>query len=168
MMARIVVEAEADIRKMTPERRHEIRELTIPEAICESVAHVAEELQMRGIAVFTATGNTAGLISKYRPRAEVYAFSHVPEVCNRLNLNWGVRPVLIKAPRSVEAMVETAEAELRRARVAGANDIVAIVAGTRMVTAGSTNFIRLHRIRPLREASGKAQRQKKINKGPLQ
>jgi pyruvate kinase len=168
MMARIVVEAEADIRKMTTERRREIQELTIPEAICESVAHVAEELRMRGIAVFTATGNTAGLISKYRPRAEVYAFSHMPEVCNRLNLNWGVRPVLIKAPRSVEAMVEMAEAELRRARVAGTNDIVAIVAGTRMVTSGSTNFIRLHRIRPLHEASGKAQRQKKITKGPLQ
>jgi len=56
----------------------------------------------------------------------------------------------------------------RRARVAGTNDIVAIVAGTRMATAGSTNFIRLHRIRPLHEAGGKAQRQKKINKGPLQ
>ena len=77
--------------------------MTIPEAICESVAHVAEELKMRGIAVFTATGNTAGLISKYRPRAEVYAFSHVPAVCNRLNLYWGVRPVAIKAPHTVEA-----------------------------------------------------------------
>jgi pyruvate kinase len=168
MMSRIVVEAEADMRREPTSHRREIRELTIPEAICESVAHVAEELRMRGIAVFTATGNTAGLISKYRPRAEVYAFSHMPEVCNRLNLNWGVRPVLIKAPRSVEAMVEMAEAELRRARVAGTNDIVAIVAGTRMVTSGSTNFIRLHRIRPLHEASGKAQRQKKITKGPLQ
>ncbi len=73
---------------------------------------------MRGIAVFTATGNTAGLISKYRPCAEVYAFSHVPEVCNRLNLYWGVRPVPIKVLHSVEAMVDAAEAELRRAKVA--------------------------------------------------
>jgi len=146
MMARIVVEAEADIRRLTSARRREDRELTIPEAICESVAHVAEELNIRGIAVFTATGNTAGLISKYRPRAEVYAFAHVPEVCNRLNLCWGVRPVLIRAPRSVEAMVEAAEAELRRTRVAAPGDVIAIVAGTRMITTGSTNFIRLHRI----------------------
>jgi pyruvate kinase len=128
--------------------------LTIPEAICESVAHVAEELNMRGIAVFTTTGNTAGLISKYRPRAEVYAFSHVPEVCNRMNLYWGVRPVSIKTLHSVEAMVQTAEAELRRAQVAAVDDVVAIVAGTRMVTAGSTNFIRLHRICPLIHADG--------------
>ncbi len=158
MMARIIVEAEADMRKVAAPRRREIRELTIPEAICESVAHVAEELKMRGIAVFTATGNTARLISKYRPRAELYAFAHVPEVCNRLNLNWGVRPVLTKVLRSVEAMVEAAEAELRRAKVAGTNDVVAIVAGTRMATTGSTNFIRLHQIRPLGDASGQGSR----------
>jgi pyruvate kinase len=155
MMARIVVEAEADMRKMTAPRRREMQELTIPEAICESVAHVAEELKLRGIAVFTSTGNTAGMISKYRPRAEIYAFSHSPAVCNRLNLYWGVRPVLpIKAPRTVEAMIDTAEAELRRSKVAATDDVVAIVAGTRMVTAGSTNFIRLHRIRPVSGTSG--------------
>jgi pyruvate kinase len=160
MMARIVVEAEADIRRVAAPRRREIRQLTIPEAICESVAHVAEELNMRGIAVFTTTGNTAGLIAKYRPRAEVYAFSHLPEVCNRMNLYWGVRPVSIKTLHSVEGMVQTAEAELRRAQVAAVDDIVAIVAGTRTVTTGSTNFIRLHRICP-DQAGGQRPRSKK-------
>jgi pyruvate kinase len=165
MMARIVLEAEADIRKTTlAPRRREILELTIPEAICESVAHVAEELNMRGIAVFSATGNTAGLISKYRPRAEVYAFSHDPAVCNRMNLYWGVRPVLIKAPHSIEAMIDLTEAQLRRAKVVNTDDVVAIVAGTRMVTAGSTNFIRLHRIRPEGEAGGRSASSKKIKR----
>ena len=117
---------------------------------------------MRGIAVFTTSGNTAGLISKYRPRAEVYAFSHVPEVCNRLNLYWGVRPVATKALHSVEAMVQAAESELRRAKVAGVDDVVAIVAGTRMVTAGSTNFIRLHRIGLLHKASGRPAKKAEI------
>jgi pyruvate kinase len=158
MMSRIVLEAEADIRRMNaPPRRREILQLTIPEAICESVAHVAEELKMRGVAVFTETGNTACLISKYRPRAEVYAFSPQPAVCNRMNLYWGVRPVPIRQVRSVEQMIDATEAGLRKAGVVSTDDVVAIVAGTRMVTAGSTNFIRLHRIRP----TGKADRTKK-------
>jgi pyruvate kinase len=161
MMARIVVEAEADIRKVMPPRRREDRQLTIPEAICESVANIAEELSMRSIAVFTASGTTAGLISKYRPRAEIYAFSPAPAVCNRLNLSWGVRPVLIKAPRTVEAMIEATEVELRRAGVA-TDDIVGIVGGTRMVLHGSTNFIRLHRIRPAGEPGSRAAKSKKI------
>jgi len=162
MMARIVVEAEADIRKVTAPRRREERQLTIPEAICESVANMAEELSMGSIAVFTATGTTAGLISKYRPRAEIYAFSPVPAVCHRMNLFWGVRPVLIKAPRTVEAMIEATEVELRRAKGAATDDIVGIVGGTRMVLHGSTNFIRLHRIRPADEPSNRATTPKKI------
>ena len=164
MMSRIVTETEADIRKMNAPPRRELRQLTIPQAICESVAHVAEELNMRGIAVFTATGNTAGLIAKYRPRAEVYAFSHVPEVCNRLNLYWGVRPVSIHAPHSVEAMIDAAEAELRRAQVVQVDDVVAIVAGTRMGTTGSTNFIRLHRIRPAEQSRRRMAKPKSLSK----
>ena len=153
IMDRIIVEAEADLRNGRHRLRRPERQLTIPEAICESVAHVAEELNMRGIAVFTASGNTAGQISKYRPMAEVYAFAHLPEVCNRLNLFWGVRPVLTRQARSVEAMIEAAEAELRRTGVAGKGDVVAVVAGSRMGT-GSTNFIRLHQMR----SSGLARR----------
>jgi pyruvate kinase len=159
MMARIIAEAEADIRRTAmPHRRTAPPELTIPEAICESVAHVAEELKMCGIAVFTASGTTAGLISKYRPRVEVYGFSHVPSVVNRLNLCWGVRPVLIKPTRTVDEMVVQAETSLRRFGNA-TGDVVAIVAGVRMITPGATNFIRLHRIRPLagerRQVTGK-------------
>jgi pyruvate kinase len=161
MMVRIVTETEADMRRMIAPPRRALRLLTIPQAICESVAHVAEELNMRGIAVFTASGNTAGLISKYRPCAEVYAFSHVPEVANRLNLFWGVRPVPIRPLDSVEAMVDTAEAELRHAHVAHTDDIVAIVAGTCMGTTGSTNFIRLHRVRPLSRNAGQTVKAKK-------
>jgi pyruvate kinase len=153
IMSRIVLEAEADILRMNlPSRRRESQQLTISEAICESVAHVAQELNMRGIAVFTETGNTACLISKYRPRAEVYALSPQPAVCNRMNLYWGARPVLIRSMRSVEQMIDAAEAELRKAGVVSTDDVVAIVAGTRMVTAGSTNFIRLHRVRPAGKA----------------
>ncbi len=146
IMDRIVIEAEADLRNSRHPLRRPERQLTISQAICESVAHVAEELNMRGIAVFTASGNTAGQISKYRPLAEVYAFAHHAEVCNRLNLYWGVRPVLIRQAQSVEDMVQTAERELRRTGVAAKDDIIAVVAGTRMGT-GSTNFIRLHRMR---------------------
>ncbi len=164
MMARIVTEAEADIRRMGMHiHRTPPAELTIPEAICESVAHIAEELKMCGIAVFTASGTTAGLISKYRPRVEVYGFSHVPSVVNRLNLCWGVRPVLIRPTRTVDEMVGQAETSLRRLGNAATGDVVAIVAGVRMITPGATNFIRLHRIRPLagerRQETGKKNHQ---------
>src|SRR5512147_437456 len=88
MMARIVAEAEAHMREAAlPQRRREHHhKLSISETICESVAHAAEELDMRAIAVYTETGSTARLVSKYRPKASIYAFAHRASVCNRLNL----------------------------------------------------------------------------------
>ena len=98
---------------------------------------------MGAIAVFTETGNTALLISKYRPQAEIYAFCRALPVCNRLNLLWGVRPVLRQQALTAEEMLRAAEQELvRRGRVK-TGDVLGVVAGTQMAS-GSTNFIRLH------------------------
>src|SRR5207249_181120 len=78
MMARIIQEAESNMAEFTQPRRRAQRRLSIAETICESVAHAAEDLHMAAIAVFTESGNTARLISKYRPPTEIYAFSHTP------------------------------------------------------------------------------------------
>ncbi len=144
MMAKIVVEAESNMADfMQPRRRREQRGLSISEAVCESVAHAAEDLDMAAIAVFTETGNTARMISKYRPKARIYAFSHMPAVCNRMNLLWGVLPVLCGRAVGGEEMVSTAEQELLRTRSLTPGDVIGVVAGTQMST-GSTNFMRLH------------------------
>jgi pyruvate kinase len=146
MMARIALEAEKNLREfILPRRRRERHSLTIAETICESISHAAEDLQMGAIAVFSETGNTARLISKYRPRVNVYAFSHVPEICNRMNLYWGVHPVQREPARSAEDMLRAAEQELLRQGRIQAGDVLGVVAGTQMAS-GSTNFLRLHTV----------------------
>jgi pyruvate kinase len=144
MMARIVVEAEGNLGDFAqPRRRREQHSITIPEAICESISHAAEDLRMGAIAVFTETGNTARMISKYRPKTAIYAFSYSMAVCNRMNLFWGVRPVRTRQARSPQDMVTTAERELLRQGRIKVGDVLGVVAGTQMAS-GSTNLIRLH------------------------
>ena len=147
MMARIVLEAETSMAESPLLRRRERKKLSISETICESVAHAAEDLHMAAIAVFTETGRTARLISKYRPRAGIFAFCHRSQVANRLNLLWGVRPVRQVEQCTTENMVETAEVHLRRTGDVQDGDVVGVVAGTQMST-GSTNFMRLHIVEP--------------------
>src|SRR5262249_10058182 len=142
IMARIVLEAESNMPEAVQRRRH-TRHLSISETICESVAHAAQDLEMRAIAVYTETGTTARLISKYRPKAVTYAFASNHSVGARLNLLWGVRPVLSKPAGSAEEMVGNAERHLLRSNTAQPGDVIAIVAGT-STTTGSTNFMRLH------------------------
>jgi pyruvate kinase len=144
MMAKIIVEAEANVTDFTQMRRRRAhRQLSISESICDSIAHAAEDLHMSAIAVFTETGNTARMLSKFRPRSRVYAFSHVPAVCNRMNLLWGVQPIRRDHAPHFEEMLATAEHELVRLGKLQKGDVLGIVAGTQMAS-GSTNFMRLH------------------------
>jgi pyruvate kinase len=144
IMARIVVEAENNLAEfMQPRRRREHRGLSVAEAICESIAHAADDLPMGAIAIFTETGNTARMISKYRPKVPIYAFTHVSAVVQRMNLYWGVHPVRCRQARSAEQMVTMAEQHLVRADVLTPGDVLGVVAGTRQAS-GSTNLMRLH------------------------
>jgi pyruvate kinase len=142
IMDRIVREAESHSEDTLLRRRHR-RSLSISETICESVAHAAQDLDMRAIAVYTETGTTARLVSKYRPQCPIYAFAANPQVCARMNLMWGVHPVLSQVESQTEDMVVRAETLLREKQAVAQGDVIAIVAGTRSTT-GSTNFMRLH------------------------
>jgi pyruvate kinase len=147
MMSRIVIEAEHNMASFSEPRRRRTRHpLSVAEAICESIAHAAEDLPMKAIAIFTESGNTARMISKFRPRVSIYAFSHTGPVCNRLNLFWGVHPVQRRElSRTAEDMVNTAERELLHRGQLKPGDVLGVVAGTQMAS-GSTNFMRLHTV----------------------
>jgi pyruvate kinase len=142
IMDRIIREAEMHGEDALLRRRHR-RSLSISETICESVAHAALDLEMRAIAVYTETGTTARLISKYRPQCPIYALANNPHVCARMNLMWGVHPIEWQVEKDAEAMVSKAEALLRDKQAVKQGDVIAVVAGTRSTT-GSTNFMRLH------------------------
>jgi len=144
IMARIVVEAESNMGDFVQfHRRREHHGLSVAETICESIAHSAEDLPMGAIAVFTETGNTARMVSKYRPKVPIYAFTYLPSVVHRLNLYWGVRPVRCRQARSAEQMVSMAEQHLLRHGRLKPGDVLGVVAGTRQAS-GSTNLMRLH------------------------
>ena len=159
MMAKIISETERHMEDANPQRRRTQHRLSISETICESIAHAAQDLDMRAIAVYTETGTTARLISKYRPEAEIYSLTYVPAVCNRVNLLWGVQPILCAHTPSVEDMVVGAEKELLKRGYVEARDVIGIVAGTRSAT-GSTNFMRLHTIGSLDDGAASTRKKK--------
>ncbi len=145
MMDRIIREAEASVRP--PERRRPLDHLSVAETASEAVCHAAGELQMKVIAVFTETGSTARLISKYRPRCPIIAFSPNQETRRRLGLLWGVLPRRIERVRDIDSLAELAERRLVEERLVVGGDVVGIVAGTPLGTRGTTNFMKLHTIR---------------------
>jgi len=144
IMARIVVEAEGSIADLGQiRRRRERHGLSVAETICEAIAHAADDLPMGAIAIFTETGNTARMISKYRPKVPIYAFTHMAPVVQRMNLYWGVHPVRCRQAHSAQEMVTLAEQVLVGRGLLKPKNVLGVVAGTRQAS-GSTNLMRLH------------------------
>jgi len=144
MMARIVIDAEYHIKEQADVLPRERRShLSIAETICEATAHAADDLDLRGIALFTESGQTARQLSKYHPSAPIFALSPIEITINRLNLLWGTTPIRCPKVNSTEALVEVAENLLDQGGFVRSKEVIAIVAGTR-TKSGSTNFLRLH------------------------
>jgi pyruvate kinase len=144
MMARIVTETELHMKESLNSDPHERRsQLSIAETICEATAHASDDLDLRGIALFTESGVTARQLSKYHPTAPIFALSPVEVTVNRLNLLWGTTPIRCPKANTVEAMVDNAEKLLEVGGYVRPREVIAIVAGTR-TKSGSTNFLRLH------------------------
>jgi pyruvate kinase len=144
MMDRIICEAEASVSEpRRPSRPHEPH---ISEAIAEAICHAAEELHMKAIVVFTETGYSARLVSKYRPRSPIVTFSPNQETRRRLSLFWGVNPKRMERIRYIDQLPELAEHRLRKEKLVKTGDIVGIIAGTPLGSRGTTNLMRLMRI----------------------
>ena len=77
-------------------RRVDSSETPIPfgDAVARSTALLSRDLMVRAIVVISGGGMSATTVSSARPAAPVLAVSANPQTCRRMNLMWGVIPVL--------------------------------------------------------------------------
>jgi pyruvate kinase len=142
MMASIIEEAEASIREFPRPALQE--QLKVAGTVAELVCHASRELHMKVIAVFTHSGFTARLVSRYRPLVPIVAFSPEAETRRRMALIWGVLPRKIKDVQKVDGLAKVAEKRLLEERLVRKGDVIGIVAGTPMGIRGTTNFMKFH------------------------
>jgi pyruvate kinase len=142
MMARIIEEAEGSIQEYP--RPLPQQQLKVAETVAELVCHASRELHMKLIAVFTHSGFTARLISRYRPLVPIVAFSPEEETRRRMSLIWGVTSRHIPDIRKIDGLAALAEKRLLEERMVRQGDVIGIVAGTPMGVRGTTNFMKFH------------------------
>lgn len=149
MMARIVAATEASAQPQIIPLHAGItgaHELSIQEAICKSAARMADELNLAAIALFTQSGSTARVLSKYHPCAPIYAFSPVRETVNRMGLYWGVEATFMPSFRTTDLLLEGAAHHLLKRGKIKPGDLIAVLSGTPIGLPGTTNLLKLHRV----------------------
>jgi pyruvate kinase len=117
-----------------------------PNAISKATVVAAEDTGVRLIVAFTESGNTARLISDYRPTARLIALTPHPGTYRRMAILWGVEPVKVPAVRSTDGIIQQVNHTLVERGYARSGDEVIIACGVPIGQSGSTNLLKLHRI----------------------
>jgi len=151
MMARIVTAAEAN-RDLQPFKREpfptssEFDEFT--DALAGAANYAAEQINAKFIVVFTQTGFAARLMSKFRPNAPIIALTPSSWVARRMNILWGVQPLVLKdAGEFHEQIVERVDDYLLSRDVVSPGDRLVILMGSPLYQRAKTNLLRVHRVR---------------------
>jgi len=116
----------------------------ITDAIGQSVAHTALNLDVNAIITPTESGHTARMISKYRPKAPIIAATSNDHVVRRLALVWGVYPQLGQKAETTDEMLAVAVDESVNSGLVSHGDLVVITAGVPVGEAGTTNLMKIH------------------------
>lgn len=113
-------------------------------ATAEASVDTANRLGLATIVAFTESGTTAVLLSKYRPKADVYAFTPIVETYRLMSAYGGITPMLLDRVHSTDDMISQAERRLVELGLVQDGDGVVMVAGVPPNQSASTNLMKLH------------------------
>lgn len=146
MMAKIAgtVEKSEEYRaKMRQFHRFDRKSSGIAEIMAHAAYDTATEIEASAILTPTISGNTARLLSTFRPEQAILAATPNETVQRQLLLNWGVVPLLVKIAEDSEEMTQNALRVAIDAKALGLSDKVVMVAGMPIVSPMMVNTIRV-------------------------
>ena len=146
VMARIAAETEDSMRARGYQDPPGGPNPSNAEIVADAAYHAAREAKVAAIVVFTASGSSARLISRYRPPVCIYAMTPHEVVARQLAVNYGVTPVLAPDLSSTDEMLAQMDRLLVGKGYLKAGEPVVFVAGQPVGRPGTTNLMKLHRI----------------------
>ncbi len=121
----------------------QMKQSLIPDAISRAVGQIARELNASAVMTLTKTGATARNVSKFRPYTPVLAVTPHVEIARRLQVVWGVTPLLVLDLPSTRQTFQVAVSLAQEQDLLKDGDLVVLTAGTLPGVAGSTDLIKV-------------------------
>lgn len=116
------------------------------EALGQSVAYTAHNLDIHTIVAVTDSGFTARMIAKYRPSATIVALTFSIEQARKIILSRGVEPQVIKTPATTDELMLTAAELTTQLGYATPGDNIIVTAGLPLGEKGTTNMMKIQQI----------------------
>jgi len=144
-MLKLARTAEANLKfREFFERASRQPNMNTAEAVAQAACQLAYELDARAIIAPTTTGTTPARIARYRPKSPIVAVTPHPQVQRKLQLWFGVVPLLAKPAYTVDELLAGALQVTREVGLIKEGDLVIIVGGVPVGVEGATNFVKAH------------------------
>lgn len=144
-MVRIAEKTEDNINyRQLFQHRESLVNPDVTNAISHATCTTAMDLNAAAIVTVTISGQTARMISKYRPNCPIIGCSPLDQVCRQMNLSWGVVPMKIQEEFNTDDLFEHAVDAAEKAGYVKQGELVVITAGVPLGIAGTTNLVKVH------------------------
>ena len=117
----------------------------IIDAMSHSTASMAIDVDAKCIVVSSFTGRTARLVSRFRAPVDILGLTTSEKVWRKLNLSWGVTPVMCEEFDSMEVLFYNGMNKAKEVLSLEKDDTVVLTGGV-VGRSGSTNTIRVEKI----------------------
>lgn len=138
-------EGNIDYRHEFDSRREDMN-ITIAEGIAHAAVTTAHDLNAKAIIAVTKRGQTARLISKFRPAVPILGCTTNEVNQRKMNLSWGVTPFVIDEVTNTDELFSNAVDAAKKNGLVQPGDIVVITAGVPLGISGMTNMMKVEEI----------------------
>jgi len=118
-----------------------------PDAVAIAAVEMSYNLGGKLIVTFTSSGNTALRVSRCRPQSPILAITPNARALRQMMIVWGVVPHLSEDIHDTDEMVRVATEAIHAEGLLSEGDRFVITAGVPFGTRGTTNLIRVERLR---------------------
>ena len=105
---------------------------------------MVQDLNVRLVAVWTQSGDTARLLSKHHLDCPIVAFTPHEHVCRQMALLYGVVPIHYQPSSRLDQMLEDFDRILLERNLTAVGDSIVVVAHTRPDLPGETEVLFAH------------------------
>jgi pyruvate kinase len=143
-LVKIAEEVEKHLDRAAIERdfRERLKEgVSATEAVAHAVSDLAAFTRPDAILTTTTSGQTARLVSKFRPKVPIYCATWSTRVQAQMAVVWGVEALCVPLPTTTDEVIEHAIDAFFRAKRLKSGDEIIVTAGVPAGSAGNTNLI---------------------------
>lgn len=117
------------------------------DALGRAACVLAEQMNASAIVCVTHSGETARVVSRYRPRTRILAITDRAKILRRLNLIWGVHGLVIdNLQQDSDKAVKQIQERLLNLGLIRRGEYIVMLAGQPFFARGSTNFIEVEKV----------------------